>query len=866
MKTFLEIFRAWTWRMAWRDSRRERPRLLVFSLSIVFGIAALVGVGSLNRNLGDAVNTQAKDLLGADLMLSSGRPFLDEHSSDSPDLDPAAGNLIGSIFADRALEVSFSTMILFGEDGGTRLVDVRATDPQYPFYGTVETAPADAWERFQKGEGILLDGALAAQFGIAPGEIATIGALEIPVLGSLTSSPPQAGRFSAFAPQVFLPRSLVEKTGLTGARSLASYRAYFRDPTLAPDQEMLRDDQEGLLKASGLRVETVADRKRNLGKTLDRLTSFFSLTGFIALLLGGVGIASAVHVHISGRLPTVATLRCLGCPPARATAVFLAQGIVLGAIGSLAGAALGIALQQGVVGFFKDDFPFPISAPLVPVPVLTGMVTGFLICIAFTLLPLLQIRRISPLAALRGSAANSRISWRDPARALVLAAIVIALTVLAVTLSPPGSRRLGIGFIVALGLVIGLLALTAAAVMKIVRMIVRPSQPYIFRQGLAGLYRPKNQTTLFLLSTGLGTCLILTLFFTQGLIVSQLASKTLDGKADTFLVDVQPDQRSGIAKIFTDLDLPLVEEVPIVPMRLTAVKGVPVTELQKNPATKIPGWTLRRDFRTTFRSGLVPTEFVVRGDWVPSFDPTTDPDAPIPISIEEVIARELGIDLGDQFTMRVGGIPMELQVANIRNVDWDGLDLNFFIVFPEGSVDDAPGFNVISTRTTTDEDTGKLNRAILKQFPNITVFDASQVVETLQKIVGQVGKIIRFTALFTILTGIMILVGTVLSGKRDRIAESVLLRTLGASKSQIWKILASEYALLGLLASTTGALLALATSWALATYVFEIDFLTQAWPAAIAIAAVTLFTTAVGLVLSRGITSKPPLTILRGDA
>ena len=494
------------------------------------------------------------------------------------------------------------------------------------------------------------------------------------------------------------------------------------------------------------------------------------------------------------------------------------------------------------------------------------MVTGFFICIAFTLLPLLQIRRVSPLAALRGSAANTRTPWRDPARALVLAAIVIALTLLAVSLSPPGSRLLGLGFIAALAAVVGLLALTAAAVMKIVRMLVRPSQPYVFRQGLAGLYRPKNQTTLFLLSTGLGTCLILTLYFTQALIGSQLTSKTLDGKADTFLIDVQPDQRPGLTKIFNDLDLPLVEEVPMVPMRLTAVNNIPVAELQKDRATKIPGWTLRRDFRSTYRSEIVDTEKLLRGNWVPQFDPTADPDAPVPVSIEEGIAKELKIDLGDHFTMRIGGIPMKLKIANVREVDWDGLDLNFFIVFPEGVLESAPGFNVVTTRTLTDETTGKLNRAILEQFPNITVFDASQVVETLQKIIGQVGKIIRFTALFTILTGIMILIGTVLSGKRDRIAESVLLRTLGASRSQIWKILTTEYALLGFLAALTGALLATATSWALATFVFDLDFLTQAWPAAIAITAVTLFTTAVGLALSQGITSKPPLTILRGEA
>ena len=559
MKTLRELFRAWTWRAAWRDSRSERRRLVVFSLSILFGVAALVAIGSLNRNLSDTVETQAKDLLGADLMLNSRRPFVAAHDpkrwgeADGA-AEAAARELLAGIPGERALEVSFTTMIFVPKGEGSRLVNVRSTDPGYPFFGTVETSPADAWERYRAGEGAVLEGSIAGQFGIEAGDRVKLGALEVEVLGTLVKSPPQASAFGAFAPQVFLPRSMVPDTELLGARSLATYRVYIRDRDLQPGDPVLTSEQKLIFKAGGIRAETVADRKRNLGKTLDRLYSFFSLIGFIALLLGGVGIASAIHVHVSGRLETVATLRCLGCSSARATAVFLAQGIGLGLIGSLAGAALGVLIQQYVPRIFQNQLPFDVSFDLAPGAVLTGIGIGFLICLTFTLLPLLKVRRVSPLSALRGDAGSvGSPFWKDPAAWLAMGAVVAALTLLAVSLSPAKAQWTGVGFMIGLGAILLVLALVAKAITWIARLLVKRARSYVLRQGMANLYRPRNQTTLFLLSAGLGVCLVLTLYLTQRMLVDQLGIDALEGKADTYLIDVQPDQRDGRGRGF---DLP----------------------------------------------------------------------------------------------------------------------------------------------------------------------------------------------------------------------------------------------------------------------------------------------------------------------
>ncbi|MFT5110161.1 MAG: putative ABC transport system permease protein [Pseudoalteromonas tetraodonis] len=869
MKTLRELLDGWTWRMAWRDSRAERRRLLVFSLSILFGVAALVAIGSLNRNLGDAVETQAKDLLGADLMLNSRRPFQEAHAPErwgEPDgtEEAEARKLIDGLPGDRQLEVSFTTMLLVPKSDDARLVNVRGIDRGYPFFGEVETAPADAWERCQKGDGVVLEGSIAGQYEIQVGDIVKLGQKEYPVLGLLVKSPPQASAFGAFAPQVFMLRSEVGDTGLLGERSIAVYRVYFRIDALVPGAEVLNEEQKKIFKTAGIRAETVADRKRNLGKTLDRLYSFFSLIGFVALLLGGVGIASAIHVHVSGRLKTVATLRCLGCTPAKATAVFLAQGIALGLIGSLAGAMLGVALQQFIPRFFKDQLPFEIALDLAPSEVLTGVGIGFLICITFTMLPLLKVRRVSPLSALRGHAGVTSSFWRDPYSWLALGAVVAALTLLAVALSPANIKWLGIGFMLALGVIVAVLALVAKVITILARKLVGARQPYVLRQGMANLYRPRNQTTLFLLSAGLGVCLVLTLFLTQKMLVEQLGGKTLAGKADTYLIDVQSDQREGVGEVFAELGLEVMEEAPMISMRLRGLKGRKLAEVQQDKQARVPGWVLRRDFRSTYRATQTETEKLLRGDWVATWSGDISTDA-APVSLEEGIARDLKLDVGDELEMSVGGILLKLKVANIRRVEWGELGLNFFMVFPMGVLEEAPAFNVVTTRTPSDQITGALNREIVKRFPNVTVFDASLVFDLLREIVGRVGWVIQFMAMFTVFTGVLILIGTILSGKRDRVEESVLLRTLGASRAQIWRILVIEYALLGLFAALAGALLAMAASWALATFVFELDFLAYFWPIPVTVFGLTGFTVTVGLLLSRGITRHPPLAILRAE-
>lgn len=842
--------------MAWRDSRRDRKRLLLFSSSIIFGIAALVSIGSLKNNLQEAIDEQGKSLLGADMMISARRAFPPEVEAKLDELE-----------ARRAEEISFTTMLLFSKSGGTRLVQVRGLQPAFPFYGKPVTAPPGAWNDCLAGEGVLMEESLMEQFGAVLGDRVKIGDLELPVLGRLVKTPPRASAFSAFAPQVYVAYHRIAETGLLGEKSLAFYRSYFAFPEGANVDDAILEPMKPMLRLHGVSYETVERRKRNLGRALDNLYSFLSLIGFIALLLGGIGIASAIHVHVLRRIDTVATLRCLGCPSSKAFGIYLIQGICLGGFGALLGTGLGVLIQQGAPAFFKDQLPFEVDLALSPQAILTSVGIGFLLCVSFALLPLLQVRRVSPLAALRSDVAVNPENrfYRDRCFWGVILTLTLALVLVGFSLSPRRMPMLGVTFVAGVAAVLGLLAGVAHLIRSVTRKLIRPTLPFALRQGFANLYRPRNQTLLFLTSIGLGAFLMMTLFVTERLVVSQLAIGSIQGKPNIFMIDVQPHQREGVTNIVRELGLEVETAAPLVSMRLSGINGKTVEELQENEETEIPRWILRRDFRSTYRDHLTENEELIKGEWVPRVE-DPDFDKLVPVSIEEGIARDMKVGVGDEISMDVQGLPLTLEITSIRDVDWESMDLNFFLVFPEGILEQAPGFFVLTTRVDDDAATsGALQNKVVQAYPNVTVVDITLIIETIESIIEKIAYVMRFMALFTVLAGGMILVGAILSGKRDRIEESVLLRTLGASRKQILHILLTEYFLLGLFAALTGAVLAFVASWALARFVFEVNFFAYTAPLWVISAVVCGLSVAFGLMLSRGITRHPPLTILRHE-
>lgn len=839
------LFHPWTWRMAWRDSRSQRARLLIFSLAIVSGIAALVAIHSLKASMQQAIETQAKALLGSDLQVSSRQTITAEVEAK-----------LASKARSVSRETSFSSMLAFPTTNGARLVQVRGIEGGYPFYGKVDTAPPDAWQQMQAGEGVLVEATLLEQFQAKVGDPVKLGTKELPILGVVTKGAPRSSRFAGFAPEVYVRLSTLADTGLLGKSSLASYALHLELPD-GVDANQLKTQVQTDFPNESWRLETPDNRRENLGDALENLQQFLGLIALASLALGAIGVAGAVHAHVVRRIPTVAILRCLGCPANLAFGIYFVQAVVLGVIGAVLGAVIGLALHVGVLGIFKDSLPIVIDTTPSWKVLIQTTAAGFTVCCGFALLPLLKVRQISPAATLRGGVALQQRGWlRVWPVYLVLAGVLVTLALL----NDPNWKR-ALALVMGLAIAFGTLLMVARGLIYFTRKLVGAKWPYLLRQGISNLHRPQNQTLLFLLSLGLGTFLLVTILLSGHLLNQRLNLTHSQESPNLYLIDVQPDQVDGVKTLLQNQQLPLLESAPMVTMRIESVRGVPVRDYSTQ--NNVPKWIARREFRSTYRDYLNHTEKVIAGEWHAS---VADPHGLIPVSLEEGLAKDLRVAVGDEMTIDVQGIPLKTRISSIRKVDWSRFNLNFFMIFPPGVLEDAPGFHVVTTRTSSSAASGELQRALVQKFPNVSAIDLTQILETVRSILEKVSMVITVLGGFTVLAGLPILVGTLLNGRDVRTRESVLLRTLGASAKQVRTILVIEYAALGILSAVTGLVLAVAANAGLAHFVFKASMWPDATVLLVAFATTTAVSVVGGLLLSRGVCHHPPLEILRSGA
>jgi putative ABC transport system permease protein len=841
------LFSAWTWRMAWRDSRTSRTRLLFFSSSIVLGVAGLAAIGTMSRNMGRAVNEQAKTLLGADLGIGSRQPFSTNEEK-----------LLTSLGGKQAREVSFSSMVYFPKGGGSRLAQLRALSGEYPFYGKLETEPPEAAAEFKTGKGALVEANLLVQYDAKVGDNIRLGKLTLPVIGELKRVPGESAAFAVISPRVYLPMSELPKTELLNGGGLAGYRVFFQFPPGTDVEKKIAVIQPEL-DHYRLRTETVEQRKQDLGDAMDNFFHFLALCSLIPLLLGSIGVAGAIHVHVKQKIPSVAVLRCLGGGVGQTFAIYVAQGMALGAAGALAGALLGVVVPVLIPQAFADFFPFTFQVyPSWPA-VAKAAAVGFSLCLLFSLLPLLEIRRVSPLAALRR--AYESPTGRDPLRWAVIGCLVVGLAVF--IFSEEKDWRVGIGFCAGLAVAFLVLAGTAKALVFVVRRIVRPAMPFPVRQGLANLHRPNNRTLLLLLALGFGVFLTVGIQMLERTLATELIVAGGPRQPNAVLFDIEPDQQKAAANLVESLHLPVLDELPLVMMRLSSIKGRSIDSILADKQSHIPSWTLRREYRSTYSDHLRDAERVIAGKWIGRVENSSNA---APISVEKQIAQDLHVGLGDEIIFDVQGVPVKCRVASLREVNWRRMQPNFFVVFPDGVLESAPSMGVLLTHVDSGEQSAALQRKMVRQFPNISVIDLTLVLQTLDAILSKLTFVIQFMALFTVFTGILVMAGTLMTGHFQRVRESVLLRTLGASRRQIQCILAVEYLSLGALAAGTGCLLALAGVWALSAFVFHIHFAPVMWPLICGLVATPVLTAGLGLLMSRGILNQPPLVTLREDA
>ncbi len=840
------LFKLWVWRLALRDGRRGLRPLLLSMSSVILAVASVVAAFSFRDNLQSSIQAQSKSLLGADLSLDSREAF-------TPD-DEA---LFRSIGGDQSRQIGFSSMAYFSRTGDSRLVQVRAISGSFPYYGALEAEPAFSAADFHLGPNALVDENVMLQFDVQVGDLLKIGEHEFRIAGKLRKIPGETLAFSLISPRVYIPMAYLDQTGLLQKGSLVRYRVYFKLPA-STDVDALVSKIGPELERLRLQADTVSRRATSIAASTENLARYLTLAVFVAVLLAGVGVASVVHVFARVKARSVALLRCIGAGPEETVCVYVIQILLLALVSSIIGAMLGIGAQYVLPLALKDFLPVTTVITVAPAGIVAGFIVGLGTALLFALIPLLPLRRISPLLALRASfeaerPARDRLVW-------ILFALVAA-GIWAFAAWTTGNILSGSWFTAGVLAVFGVLFALARGASALLRKFAPGFLSFAWRQGLANLHRPNNQTAAVMLAIGLGTFLLVTLYSAQRMLVSQVAGRVGAGEPNLVLFDVQRDQRAGIAELMRSQGLSLREEVPIVTMRLTRVKDRSVEELRAE--AKIPSWALRREYRSTYRSRLNDTEEIAAGSWQGKVAPGVDP---IPVSVEKGLAETLRVGLGDDLQFEIQGVPLTTRIASLRKVDWQRVQPNFFVVFPEGVLESAPQFFAVVARAESAPAAASLQRGVVERFPNVSAIDLSLILNTLNSILSKVSAAMRFIAFFTIITGFAVLASAVLGSRAQRLRESILLRTLGAPRVQILGIVAAEYLLLGATAGIAGAILGVGATWGLSVYFFGAPAAISLAPVLAILSTVMVATVLAGAAGCWGIFQRSPLEALRAEA
>ncbi|WP_178991916.1 ABC transporter permease [Winogradskyella schleiferi] len=829
--------------MAWRDAKASRVRLLLFMASIILGIAAVVSIQLFSTNLKDNIQLQSKALMGADYIIDSRQVPTERAQAIIDSLQPDAS------------EVNFVSMIAFPKNGGTKLVKVRGLEGGFPFYGTIDTQPASAAATYQESGGALVDATLLLQFNIKPGDSIKVGELTLPITGALKAIPGSTAISTSVAPPVLIPYRLIKDTKLIQFGSRKEYQ-YFYKVSDTLNLKRFEDKIDPMLKAESADLDTHTSTSRRLGKRYDNVGKFLNLAAFIALLLGCIGIASSVHIYIKEKLKAIAVLKCMGASRLQSFLIFLIQISGIGIIGGLFGALIGIGLQELFPYLLKDFLPFDVEISISAQPIFMGVFLGLFMSVLFALLPLLRTWYVSPLEVLRVD--EKAAQEPKKVRYLVFAAIILFLFLFSFWLLNDAIYALG--FVAATFITFSILAGAALLCIKGIRKFFPKRWGFTLRQSLLNLFRPNNQTVVLVVAIGLGTFLISTLYFTKDILLTKSEIDT-SANANMIILDVQTEQREAVEQLITSKGLPVIDNIPLVTMRLHSIKGELVNALRQDSTTQIKRWVLNHEFRTTYRDSLTSSEELQEGVWTPELNS----DDPVVISISDNLALDLNIDVGDAIVFNVQGVLMETTIGSIRKVDWQQLKPNFSVVFPKGVLEDAPQFSVMATNVPNQERSATLQRELVAKFPNVSIIDLRQVFTIVEDILDKVTWIINFMAFFSILTGIIVLIGSVRTSKYQRIKESVLLRTLGAKNTQILQISAFEYVFLGLIGSLVGILLALLSSLCLALLVFKEPFAPSMIPFLVFLPGITLLVLGIGLSNIQTVLRSSPLEVLRRE-
>ncbi len=832
-----------------REFRSSWRRLLFFFLCIALGVGSVVALRSLIQNLTRAVGTDARALMTADLEVSSTNDF-------SPvDIEKVEKVINSSPIVDGRNETISSAVMTRSADPANvsvKFVELKGIEPPFPLVGSFILSDGSPFDfKLLENNGAVIAKILLEDLNVKVGDKIRIGETEFQIRATVDEEPGGTSGFRLGA-RVFVEKKAFDTAGITRNNGRIRRRILYRttdNPTSLVKE--LRD----ALSGSTVTVGSYREQQENLSEQFTRTENYLALTGLLILVLGGVGVWNVARAFVEQKRKTVAVLKCLGASGNRIITVYLLQILTLGLVGSL----FGVVLAQGALSLvkwrFADALPDKMTYGVGLSTAGQGIILGVLISLLFSALPLLQIRTIKPKLLLRDEN-NASLTKLD--RTKWLFGFLSLAGLLALAVWQAGSIMVGAFFLVGLGLTSLMLYLSAAVLTWLLRR-VRSLGPFPMRQAVNSLYRPGNQTRIILLAVGLGAFVVLAVQSMQTNLVREFDFTRNQKLPSLFFIDIQKSQIDGLRQLINERIGEMPEAIPTVRARIAFVNGEPI-DFQNREVRQQQG-QIGREFAITYRPNLDENETVIAGDWW-SGDATDVSE----VSVEEDMAKRLNVTAGDSMTFDISGRKITARVANVRQLDVRNTRTAFVFVFRPGTLEIAPqSYAATILKHIPATDRQRLQRDLLEQFPNIQVFDVDDILAAIQRLIRNFVIAISFVGGFVMLSGILILIGSIALTKSQRIYENAILKTLGAKLGTLAAILVAEYGLLGLLAGVIGTGFATAMSYAVSRFVMDIQWEFDPVVTILGVVVTTMLVMFVGVAASFDVLFRKPLVTLRSQ-
>ena len=837
--------------LALREQRNGLKGFYVFIACVALGVAVITGVGALADALRASFERQGETLIGGDVALA--RPHR-----------PAEGQERSWLWQQGRISETATMRAMARRTDGTdqALVELKGVDAAYPLVGAVSLVEGLSLTAAVREEaGVAVDPILLDRLGLKIGDSLSIGHLKLPIRASIGAEPDRISERLSVGPRVLVSLETLRRTGLIDPGSLVSWRYALKlgadGAPLADQLASFRNAMKEALPEAGFTLRDRRDPSPQLSRTLERLRQFLTLVGLAALLVGGVGVANAVATYLDRRRKVIAAFKSLGASKRIIFGVHLLQVIFIAGIGIVAGSLLGMLIPVALTSALGDALPIKADIALSARSLLTAAAYGLLVSLLFSLWPLGRAEAVPTAVLFRDEVAPGPVL---PRWGVIVLTLAIGALLAAFAIFSSEARLLAFYSCLGVLLVFAVFTGLGAAISRVARGIRRPRRPEL-ALAIGDLGAPGGLTRSVVISLGAGLSLLVTVALVDRSVVAELTEHLPESSPNYFILDLKRDESEAFQKLVrSEVGEARIEQAPMLRGRIMQVAGRPAEQVKAAPEAQ---WVLNGDRGLSYAEAVPAGSKLVAGQWWPA-DYAGEPL----VSLEAEIAKGLGLKLGDTVTVNVLGRNVTARVANLREVKWESLSLNFVLVFSPNTLQGAP-HNLLATVTLPKEASlateAKLAQAIGRAFPASTAIRVKDALDAFGVIFARVMLAVRSAGSVTLIAGALVLAGALATAQRRRIQQAAILKALGATRRRILLSHLLEYVLLAVLTSFISFLIGTAAAWLAVTQAMELEFTFSLWAALQTMGLATLLVAAFGAFGTWRVLKAPTIPYLRAD-